>query len=223
VRCRVCGARNAEDAAWCTQCYADPRGPVDAPPTTDTPATVAPDAGREGGEAAAHDAAARDVRTVDGEVEWRCRTCDAWSPLLRERCVTCSSPRQGFGEVVPPPAVGAADRGRLVLASLVLPGLGHLLVHRTGTGVARLVLALSWGVGALVIARGATGVGLLPAIPLVLGAVAVWAGSVRDVLAMVDGAPELLRPRVLSWLTGGVVVATLVAVVIVAGSSRPVG
>lgn len=223
MRCRACGARNAEGAAWCTQCYADPRGPVDASAATGAPDTPSADAGRGGGDAATRDAATRDVRTVDGEVEWRCRTCDAWSPLLRERCVTCGSPRQGFGEVATPPAVGAADRGRLLVASLVLPGLGHLLVHRTGTGVARLVLALSWGVGALVVARGATGVGLLPAIPLFLGAVVVWAGSVRDVMAMVDGAPELLRPRVLSWLTGGVLVATLVAVVVVAGSSRPVG
>lgn len=110
-----------------------------------------------------------------------------------------------------------------MLASALLPGLGHLLARRTGTGAARLVLALSWGIGALVVARGVSGVALLPAVPLFLGALAVWVGSVRDVMALVDGGPELLRPRVLSWLTAGVLVTTLLAVVAVATSSRPVG
>lgn len=110
-----------------------------------------------------------------------------------------------------------------MLASALLPGLGHLLARRTGTGVARLVLALSWGIGALLLASGVSGVALLPAVPLSLGALAVWAASIRDTMALVDGGPELLRPRVLSWLTGGVLAATLLAVVAVATSSRPVG
>jgi hypothetical protein len=228
VRCPACGARNAEGAAWCTQCYADLQAPVEAsptagPPATEPPATAPPAAAPPDAEREVRDGAARDVRTVAGEVEWRCRTCDGWSPLGRERCVTCGSPREGFGEVPPPPTIGATDRGRLVLATLVLPGLGHLLARRTGTGVARLVLALSWGIAGLVVARGVGGVAVLPAVPLLLGAVVVWAGSVRDVMALADGGPELLRPRVLSWLTAGVLGTTLLAVVVVAGSSRPVG
>lgn len=108
-------------------------------------------------------------------------------------------------------------RGRLVGATVLFPGLGHLLARRTGTGLARLLLAGSWIVGAVVIlAGGGGGVAAVPAVPLLIGAAAVWGGSVRDVLALVDGRPELLRPRVLSWLTGGVLL-TLVLLTVVAG------
>jgi hypothetical protein len=230
VRCPACGARNTDGAAWCTQCYASLRGtpaPVDparldrsaldgppeaAPATGDARPPVAP-----GGAGPARDAAARDVRTVDGEVEWRCAACDGWTPLERSRCATCETPRRGFGEVPPPPPIPATERGKLLVASVVLPGLGHLVARRVGTGVARLALAGSWLIGALLILGGAGGAGRLPALPLLLGAGVVWVGSAIDVLALVDGGREQLRPRVLSWLTGGVLLAFLVTSVVVAG------
>lgn len=96
---------------------------------------------------------------------------------------------------------------------MLVPGLGHLLAGHVGTGVARLVLGVSWAAGGLAVARGAGGDGqLLPAIPLLLGATIVWAASIRDVAVLREGA-ELLRPRVLAGLTVAVVGTLLLAAV----------
>lgn len=212
MRCPACGARNGEAATWCTQCYADLRtsGATGGEPVG--PVTGVSDRG------------SRDVRTVDGEVEWRCSTCGSWTPLASGRCATCDAPRRGFGEVAPPPVLGSDMRGRLLLASLLFPGLGHLVARRVGTGVARLVLAGSWLVGALVVVVGAGGgAGRIPAVPLLLGVAVLWVGSARDAVALVDGGRELLRPRVLSWLTGAVLAGLLLTSFLVAGSASPAG
>jgi hypothetical protein len=197
VRCSACDARNADGADWCTQCYA-PLGGATPAPEVETPSTPAP---------------ARDVRTVGDEVEWRCRRCRSWAPLLAEACTTCGGPRTGFGDPARRPAPAPADRGRLVAASVVLPGLGHLLAGRVGTGVARLLLGLSWAVGGLAIARGAGAEGrILPAVPLLVGAIVVWAASIRDVAVLGEGS-ELLRPKVLAGLTVAVVGTLLLTAV----------
>ncbi len=206
MRCPACGARNGERAPWCTQCYA-PLGTVTEPPVADVPT---------------RDTSARDVRTRDGEVEWRCARCDGWNPLGAAVCVACGAPRAGFGAGTQPPPVAVEDRGRLLLASALLPGLGHLLARRTGTGAARVILAVTWLVGAVVIARDTDGA-LAPVLPLLLGTVVLWLASLRDVTALVDDRPELLTPRVLAGLTGGVVVLLLVTVLSSFGTVRPGG
>jgi hypothetical protein len=197
VRCPSCGARNADGADWCTQCYA-PLGGATPPPEVETSTDLAP---------------SRDVRTVGDEVEWRCARCRSWAPLLAEACTTCGAPRTGFGEPARRPGPQPQDRGRLVAASVLLPGLGHLLAGRVGTGVARLLLGLSWAAGGLAIARSAGTEGrILPAVPLLLGAIIVWAASIRDAAVLGDG-PELLRPKVLAGVTVAVVGTLLLAAV----------
>jgi hypothetical protein len=205
VRCPTCGARNADGADWCSQCYA-PLGGATPPPAVETSTSSAP---------------ARDVRTVGDEVEWRCARCRSWAPLLAEVCTTCGAPRTGFGEPARRPGPQPQDRGRLVAASVLLPGLGHLLAGRVGTGVARLLLGLSWAAGGLAIARsaGAAG-GILPAVPLLLGATIVWAASIRDAAVLGDGQ-ELLRPKVLAGLTVAVVGTLLLAVVAATTGGAP--
>lgn len=218
MRCPACGARNSDAAAWCTQCYAalQGSGPVAPPPAA--PAGPPPGSG----DAPRPDAAARDVRTVDGEVEWRCGTCDGWTHLDRGTCATCGAPRRGFGELPPPPSFGPDARSRLVIASILVPGLGHLVARRVGSGLARLLLAASWAVAALIVLLGAgSGPGRLPAVPLLVGSLVVWVGSVADVGALVDGRRELLRPRVLSWLTGGVLLTLVLTSALVAGRAGP--
>lgn len=150
------------------------------------------------------------MRTVDGEVEWRCATCRSWSPLSTVRCVVCASPRTGFGDPAPRPEIDADQRGQAVAASALLPGLGHLIARRVGTGIARAVLAISWLVGGVAVARAASagGASVLPAVPLLLGAVVLWAGTLRDAAVLGSGS-ELLRPRVLAILTA-TVLGTLV-------------
>jgi hypothetical protein len=243
VRCPACGARNSATASWCTQCYAalhagagsapadgeergapiagtppvQPTEPRTEPPTeprteprteppTEPPATGTPvDRGGT--------TVARDVRERDGEVEWRCGRCAAWSPLLVSACTTCGGSRHGFGGP-------AADRpGREVSPaattglSVVLPGAGHLLAGRPGTGGARLVLWALWLLGGLSIVRGAGGARVaMPGLVLLVGAAILWAGTLVDVRRLTAGDDrELLAPRPLLWLVGAVIVAVVVA------------
>jgi hypothetical protein len=216
VRCERCGARNAEGAAWCTQCYVSFASPGDEP------GVIGDEPGRTvDGDGGTGDARARDVRVVGGDVEWRCRRCDGWSALAAASCATCAAPREGFGggtatgparTVAPAVALGA---------SLLLPGAGHLLVGRTGTGVARAVLWLLWSLPGVAAVRGTEGLRALPGVVLLLGAVTLWAATLVDVRRVIDGdPPELLATRTLTWLVGGVVLAAVAAVLVATTTAR---
>ena len=94
MTCPHCGARNTPDAPWCTQCLqplgqpdppAEPAPP--APPRSpDPPPAAIPPAP---GSSPAPEAGDRDVRSVDGVVEWRCPTCQSWNALDRPACSVC--------------------------------------------------------------------------------------------------------------------------------------
>jgi hypothetical protein len=243
VRCAACGARNSDRATWCTQCYAPlgdaaappPGGPpADEPPVTPTsPAPGSQPPGSQplgspplGSERSApassaavpaSDAAGgadRDVRDRDGVVEWRCRRCEAWSPLLSSTCTTCGGPREGFGEDPPTTAARVPDVSVLLAVSVVLPGVGHLLAGRPGTGVARLLLWLLWlgpGLPAVLGAQGA--VAALPGLVLLAGAAVLWATTLVDVQRLAGGdGREVLTSRRLLWLVGAVVAGAVLAV-----------
>jgi hypothetical protein len=225
MRCGSCGARNPDTADWCSQCFvalgsapaATGDAPGVAPAPTDDPASTrdATPHDRSPGDPApgpvdeapgATDDGGRDVRERDGEVEWRCATCDAWSSLHAPRCERCGAPRTGFG-VDQPEALGPEDAEQLVVWTLLLPGLGHVRAGRVGSGVARGVIAVGWLLGAILLAVGAVGAGTAPvaAAPLALGAAAIWVASVRDVAALARGeSRELLDARGLLWLVAGV-------------------
>jgi hypothetical protein len=94
-----------------------------------------------------------------------------------------------------------------VLLTALLPGLGHLRAGRVGTGLARVVVASAWLLGAVVLAVGARRTSATPvaAVPLLLGAGAVWAASLRDVRRLGSGeGRELLDARGLLWLVAAV-------------------
>jgi hypothetical protein len=201
VRCAACGARNAATAGWCTQCYA-PLGAAAPPPAEEV---VSPDL---------LPPSDRDVRDREGVVEWRCTRCDTWSPLLAASCVTCGGARQGFGEREPERARPDLDPRLLTGASVVLPGAGHLLAGRVGTGTARLLLWSLWLVGGLSTARGAgSALVATPGLVLLAGAAALWAATIVDARRLTAGDDrEVLAPRPLLWLVGGVLVALVLAV-----------
>lgn len=112
MRCPSCGALNPARAAWCTQCFVTlaPAGP--APPEQVEEPRPTPDP-------------VGDIRTVDGEVEWRCPRCGGWSPLATGSCTTCGGPRTGFGGDPPRPATITAAR---VLAAVVAVAVVVLVV-----------------------------------------------------------------------------------------------
>jgi hypothetical protein len=226
VRCAACGARNAATAGWCTQCYAA-LGAAAAPPVEEvaspdvlppadlrSPAVPAPSSPGELPRDPASAASDRDVRDRDGTIEWRCARCDTWSPLLAASCATCGGAREGFGEREATRGRPDVDPRLLTGASLVLPGAGHLLAGRAGTGSARLLLWLLWLVGGLATARGAgSALVATPGFVLLAGAAVLWAATLVDVRRLTVGDDrEVLAPRPLLWLVGGVLVALVLAV-----------
>jgi hypothetical protein len=218
--CPACGARNTATAPWCTQCYAaigevaadGPPLPAEEPsPARPPSATVG--AGLPGPASSSTRAgAAADVRQDEqGRVEWRCATCDGWSPLESPACVACGSPRTGFGD---DRAVEVPDEQRVVALSGLLPGLGHLVAGRVGSGIARALFGLGWLLGGvlLLVAAVRAGSGHWAAVPLLAGAVIVWVLSVVDAQALARGQQrEYLDGRNLLWLMVGVTCLLVVA------------
>lgn len=245
--CPQCGARNTDEAPWCTQCYtpfvSEDATPPPTEPTAGGDAPVEPggvvtggtelegagldgaDAGaqaRTGPAAAASEGAppvtagsARDVRQDEhGEVEWRCATCEGWSPLASPTCVTCGTVRTGFGE---PRTAELPDEQRTVLLSALMPGLGHLLAGRAGTGIARAVFGVGWLLGGvlLLIAAVRAGSGPWGALALLAGAAVVWILSVLDARALARGEQrEYLDGRTLLWLMVGVTAVLVVTLLL---------
>lgn len=79
MTCPGCGARNTEEAPWCTQCLrplTSERAAPDPPAADERVTTSVADQDRP-------------FRTVDGEVEWRCPTCANWNLLAIPSCAVC--------------------------------------------------------------------------------------------------------------------------------------
>lgn len=222
MRCPDCGARNAEAAAWCTQCYArlerpattpveawgDERDPASAPPAPGSAGDAVP--APPPIPAAARAAAQRDVRIEGERVEWRCRRCDGWTPLEHPSCAACGSPRVGFTPDRAPADTAMAPTGSTPLvASALLPGLGHLLLGHPGSGLARILLWLLWagGAGLTLVSVGVTSTALV----LALAAAALWAITLQDLSRLADGQPQLLTGRVLAWSVVGVTAALVLS------------
>lgn len=221
MRCPDCGARNAEAAAWCTQCYGSLEEPTAASaevgagerPHPRTPAPR-PDSGAAPTPppipAAARAAAQRDIRVEGDQVEWRCARCEGWTPLEQPSCVACGSPRVGFTPEQTAGATTTTPTGSVPLvASALLPGLGHLLVGRPGSGLARILLWLLWagGAGLTLVSVGVTSTALV----LALAAIALWAITLHDLSRLADGQPQLLTGRMLAWSVVGVTAALVLS------------
>jgi hypothetical protein len=227
--CGDCGARNAEDAGWCTQCFtpfpSPPRecagtvegdageiswtgaeaGPGAGAPATGEPEPSGPAGGHDGGRP--ESVTRRDVRqTAGGDVEWRCATCEVWNRLELTACVACGAPRRGFGPGFDDPPA-RLDEDRLVALSLLLPGLGHLRAGLVGSGLARALFGVGWLVGGvlLLVSAARAGAAHLAAVPLLAGAATVWVLTVLDVRSLARGTQvERLDGRALLWLMAGV-------------------
>lgn len=207
MRCPACGARNPDRAAWCSQCFrtlgeeeSEPTSATASPPPSVPRSTVAAE---EDGR----------FRSTEEGVDWRCASCDAWNPIEVSRCTVCGT---GFRQALRADEEARPSRDvpveRVLAATVVLPGSGHLLLGRTATGLGRAVLYVVWAVGGVVLLRaaGASGQSALPAVPLLLGALVLLVTSVVDALALQRrDDQELLTPRVLLWLTVGVIGLTM--------------
>lgn len=218
--CPTCGARNPDSADWCLQCFAPNPGSADAgrpdtlpsvadPPERDPLTVDAPRVTVDGVDTTR-------IRTDGGDVEWRCRVCDTWNPLDRAACGVCGATFESRRPDVGPPPV---NPGAALAASAVLPGAGHWLVGRRAAAVSRALLYVAWVVGGVVLWREAAAAGqpVVPAVPPLVGALALWAGTLADTSSALRGqAPDrdLLGPRTLLWVVVGVVGGVLVAFVL---------
>lgn len=231
MRCPDCGARNPEAADWCSQCYRPLGESAAAPPAArETPPderqaamTAAPAAGRgEGGattEARTSDRTGR-FRRVEGELEWRCVRCDMWNAIDADPCPTCGASLTTTIDAEreePTPVEPEANPVPAMIATALVPGLGHVLLGRTLAGIVRAATYVLWFAGGLLLLRAASTAGqsALPAMPLLAGAAALWITSASDtavLVGIVDGR-ELLTPRVFLWLVVGVVGTLVLAFV----------
>lgn len=222
MRCPACGARNADSAAWCSQCYRSLRtGP--GPEVSAAPAEVAepdaapgPGSGRPQGTAPSDGSSDRRFRKSDEGVDWRCASCESWNPIERSTCTVCgTSLAATMGEADEEPGSDATS-STIALASVLLPGAGHVLLGRVAAGAGRMVLYVVWMVGgiALLLAASGSDGSVLPSLPLLTGALILLATSVLDALALRQGrATELLSVRSLLWLTVGVIGLTTLALI----------
>lgn len=225
MRCPNCGARNPAEATWCTQCYArfeeatavEPSPPEPPAPdgVTEIEATLEPGvvSAEDDGAPGAGPVEVGDVRQIDGVIEWRCGTCASWVALESELCAVCGAPRSGFGEAprseVP---VGELDRGKVLGAAAIFPGVGHLLAGRTGSGLTRLLLGALWLLGGIWWLATTSTVGTAPGVILIVGTLVLWVASYLDVQALLAGRDEPFGLRGLLWSVVGVTALLMVTV-----------
>lgn len=210
MRCPACGARNAGSADWCSLCYAPLRT---EPPVAPPPEAPAPDTPTTGAPTGTTSRDGRFRRTEEG-LDWRCAACETWNPIERQTCVSCSAPfTRAFApeEAQTPPDVSEPVA---VGTSLLLPGVGHVLLGRSAAGALRIILYVTWLIGGLVLLRAAAGSGqpVLPAVPLLVGALVVLVASVVETQRTVTGDETvLLTPRVTLWLVVAVLGALMLS------------
>lgn len=221
MRCPTCRARNADDADWCTQCYAslaqaagsaDPAGAgwLDQVPAGDA---AEPPSSPEAAEPSA--AGDRPFRTSeDGDVEWRCVVCGQWSPLTVPVCSVCGHHLAADRSARPPRPVSPST---VLAAAVIAPGAGHLLASRAATGVPRLIVGGLWLLGGIALLVAALDGGQAPVAGLVLlaGWAALWGLNLVDVRTlMAGGSTQVLTPRRFLYLVVGVLAALVIGLVL---------
>lgn len=220
MRCPHCGATNAETAQWCTQCYRrfdEPVPPPDVVTTPDDDAVPVEQAGA-GDETAipveapettepAQPPAAVDragFRREGEELQWQCVTCNSFNAMEATICAVCGAAfADRFRDDTPEPP---RNWGQALALSAIVPGAGHIAVGRYGSGVARLVLFVTWLLGAVVLGNAAGARGIAVVTPLMIGVLILWIGTIVDVYRLQQGDTELLTGRHLLWLVVAVLV-----------------
>lgn len=200
--CAACHAANVADAEWCGQC-----GTVFAGAGTAADRRLDADDDVSAPQPEPGAIATPGFRTVDGALEWVCAACGGWTTIDSMSCAVCQAPFDQRDEATAP----VRDWRRARLVSVVAPGVGHIIVGRAPSGIARVVLFWLWALGAVLLGADAARGAVLPAAVLVAGAVTVHVLTLGDLGRARKGLPERLAGRFLLWLVVGVTGAVLVA------------
>lgn len=212
--CASCGARNPATAEWCSQCYA----PTGASPVPD--GSAVPEEAPVVGERVVPDDATERFRVVDGDVQWCCPVCGAWTPVDERSCSVCATPLEDGS-----PTTRTADvsPSRVRRAGLLLPAGGQWVLGQRGVALARMLTVAAWLVGAagILAAGGVSTATLVPVAILVAGVGALWGLSLVDATDAAAGrSRELLGGRTFLWLVIAVLGAVMVSMALLAVSSR---
>ena len=202
MRCSNCGATNPDGARWCGQCLtrfdgaAEPTSAAGTSEATLTGTAGPPAAGAES------EVAAGSFRRRGEAIEWACPSCGEFNGIDLMACSVCGTAfAEQFREEKPEPP---RNWTQAMALSAIAPGAGHLAVGRYGSGASRLVLFLVWAIGAVLLTSSGGRSALIAVIPLLLGMVTVWVGSIVDLYRLQHGETELLVGRRLLWLVIGV-------------------
>lgn len=156
------------------------------------------------------------VREVEGHVEWRCSACDGWVALEASLCPRCGSPPSGLGDDRARRRVGDTDADRIRVAGALIPGGGHLVAGRIGSGSTRLILSIFWLVGGVWWLVTTSAGGAVPGLILLAGVVVLWVMSYIDATAIAAGRDERFGPRGLLWSVVGVTGSLMLVVALFA-------
>jgi hypothetical protein len=213
IRCPNCSATNPDTSPWCGQCYTSFTTPTPAPetapaerPVPDTVAATSTDATNAVREAGGF------RRADDDRLEWACVNCGTYNPLELTACEVCGT---SFGARFEGETQerGPADYARARRSNAFLPGLGHIQLGQSGSGLARMVLFVIWTAGGIALALSGPRA-VIAALPLLGGGAFIYGASLLDVDRLRTSRPELLAGRTLLWLVVGVTLGTLVLVLV---------
>lgn len=206
MQCPSCGATNPDSAQWCGQClhrFGQAEPAVAAEPAPSAPSSPTAPAPRPAASTSA--GSAEGFRREGDDLQWECPSCGQFNDIDDLNCVVCGTAFterfRAAQEPEPPRNWSAA-----LAMSAVAPGAGHMSVGRYGSGVARLILFLTWMAGALMLGVGGGSGAMLAVVPLLIGAIVVWAGTMVDVQRLSQAQEELLVGRRLLFLVIGVLV-----------------
>lgn len=233
-RCPNCNALISIDAEWCGQCYEPLRARPEVPdaetgtgastssphpPTIAGPASQpSPPIGNGARIPALSAAAPSGIERTEAGTTWICPVCGERNEISLNRCGVCGASFAGlFEEPAPRPAIVPTTA---LIASLVLPGLGHWLAGRRGDGVARTILFVWLAGTVLVLAASRSGKGLGPIASLfalfLVGAAVLWLESAIDAYRVASDLEPVVSSRALLWASAGFVVLSAIVATIVA-------
>lgn len=230
IRCPSCGGLNPATAQWCGQClkrFAPPAPPPPPPPVLSTAAAgaagtavdplsaplgaLAPEGGPRVPEGQVIQRGL--IKATDAGIFWTCPSCQSENPMTVEKCSVCG---HALADAMRPPGKErpVRDPGKAALVSLFMPGAGHAYLGEWGQAIARGVIAL-WVFGVFAFSALQGPASRWIAITFAVVFFLLWVTCAHDAYREASGQTSqvLLKGRAFMWLTIGLLLLLMAAVV----------